>query len=466
MKKNKTVVKYRKPLKPNIALLILLIIIAYVVIISWNYFHDEHISIYEVNETSIADDSTLTGFILREETVVYSEQEGYINFYHADQSKVGKKEVIYTIDKNGTVNDLLEQVQSDHQTTSSDIQKLREVISDYYSNYNQANYYTVKDFHYDIENTIFEQSRSNLYSDIKKQLSEAEKSNEIVKSKAAKPGVISYSVDGYEDITLDRINPDLFKDTTSVEREQLSSSEKVAADVPVYKLVTSDEWKIVVPLTDDLAQKLKDQTSVRITVKKDQVSFNCALSFQENSGTQFAVLTSGRYMGRYLNDRYLDIELNLNAATGYKIPNSSIIKKKMTVVPKGYITNGSEKPGEATVPGVLKVTYDKSGKETQSFVSVENASVKDDKYYVNDTILAPGDTIVDPATTQLVTLNTQESVEGVYCVNTGYCQFRKIEKVYENNEYTIVSPNTSGGISNYDHIVVNPKLLNENDFIE
>lgn len=466
MKKNKTVVKYRKPLKPNIALLILLIIIAYVVIISWNYFHDEHISIYEVNETSIADDSTLTGFILREETVVYSEQEGYINFYHADQSKVGKKEVIYTIDKNGTVNDLLEQVQSDHQTTSSDIQKLREVISDYYSNYNQANYYTVKDFHYDIENTIFEQSRSNLYSDIKKQLSEAEKSNEIVKSKAAKPGVISYSVDGYEDITLDRINPDLFKDTTSVEREQLSSSEKVAADVPVYKLVTSDEWKIVVPLTDDLAQKLKDQTSVRITVKKDQVSFNCALSFQENSGTQFAVLTLGRYMGRYLNDRYLDIELNLNAATGYKIPNSSIIKKKMTVVPKGYITNGSEKPGEATVPGVLKVTYDKSGKETQSFVSVENASVKDDKYYVNDTILAPGDTIVDPATTQLVTLNTQESVEGVYCVNTGYCQFRKIEKVYENNEYTIVSPNTSGGISNYDHIVVNPKLLNENDFIE
>ena len=89
-------------------------------------------------------------------------------------------------------------------------------------------------------------------SDIKKQLSEASKSDEIVKSKAANPGVISYSVDGYEDITLDRINPDLFKDTTSVERDQLSSAEKVEADVPVYKLVTSDEWKIVVPLTDTL----------------------------------------------------------------------------------------------------------------------------------------------------------------------------------------------------------------------
>ena len=104
LKRNRNVIKYRKPLKPNIALVILIIIILYVVVISWNYFHAEHISIYEVNETSIADDSTMTGFILRDESVVYSEQEGYINFYHADQSKVGKNEVIYTIDKNGTVN--------------------------------------------------------------------------------------------------------------------------------------------------------------------------------------------------------------------------------------------------------------------------------------------------------------------------------------------------------------------------
>ena len=466
MKKNRTVVKYRKPFKPNIAVVILIIIVVYVGTISWKYLHDEHISIYEVNETSIADDSTLTGFILREETVVNSEQAGYINFYHADQSKVGKKEVIYTIDKNGAVNDLLEQIQSDHKTTSSDIQKLREVISDYYSNYDSASYYTIKDFHYDVENTIFEQSRSNLYSDIKKQLSEVSKSNEIVKSKAFTPGIISYSIDGYEDITLDRINPDLFKDTASVERKQLSSSEKVEAGEPVYKLVTSDDWKIVVPVTDTLYKKIKDQTSVRITVKKDPISFNCGLEFQENAGVTFAVLSSGRYMGRYLNDRYLDIELNLNAATGYKIPNSSIIKKNMTIVPKQYVTNGSQKSSGEAVPGVVKITYDKSGKRVEDFISVENASMKDDKYYVNDTILAPGDVIADPSSEQLVTLETQESVEGVYCVNTGYCQFRKIEKVYENNEYTIVSPDTTGGISNYDHIVVNPKLLNENDFIQ
>ena len=151
-------------------------------------------------------------------------------------------------------------------------------------------------------------------------------------------------------------------------------------------------------------KKFKDQTTVRITVKKDQVSFNCALTFQENAGTQFAVLSSGRYMGRYLNDLgYLDIELNLNAATGYKIPSSSIIKKKMTVIPKEYVTNGSQKIERRQMFRVsVKVTWtDKSGKEIKTFVSLENASVKDDKYYVNDTILAPGDTIVDSVQPQI-----------------------------------------------------------------
>lgn len=85
------------------------------------------------------------------------------------------------------------------------------------------------------------------------------------------------------------------------------------------------------------------------------------------------------------------------------------------MIPKEYVTNGSQKIEEANVPGVLKVTYDKSGKEIKTFVSLENASVKDDKYYVNDTILAPGDTIVDSVTTDQVTLSTQKVWKGLLC---------------------------------------------------
>lgn len=45
-------------------------------------------------------------------------------------------------------------------------------------------------------------------------------------------------------------------------------------------------------------------------------------------------------MINYIDNRYLDIQLEFNEAAGLKIPVSSIIKKKFYMVPEEYITNG------------------------------------------------------------------------------------------------------------------------------
>lgn len=441
-------------------LMILCIIVLYIIFITVNYFSKDHVRIYEVNETSIADDSTLTGFILRDETVIQSKDSGFVNFYHADQSKVAKNSVIYTIDKNGSVNDLLKEVDANTDITRNDIANMRNVIQDYYVNYNPATYYHVQDFHYNIENTIFEQSRENLYNNIKSQLSSETVGDNIKKVRAKDSGIISYSIDGYEESSLEQISMELFKNSSSVERKQLRSSEKVEKDTPVCKLVTNDEWKIVLPLTDALLEKLKDSTTVRITIKKDNVSFNANLAFQTVGETTFAVLSMSRFMGRYLNDRFLDVELNLNAASGFKIPNSSIVKRDMTIVPEDYVTVKDNEPT------VIKIIYGEKGNVDKKTVSLATASESDGRYFVSDSVLAPGDTISNPKNAEPVVLMDVSTELGVYCVNTGYCQFRKIEKVYENNEYTIVSPETTGGISNFDHILVNPEKINENDFVE
>lgn len=459
---NNKIVKYRKPFRPRVGTMILFIIIVYIAAVSWNYFKKEHISIYEVNETSIADDSTITGFILRNEEVVRSEESGYVNFYHADQSKVRKNEVIYTIDSNGSVSDLLDQVEAKSQTTEKDITDMREVISDFYTNFNSASYYNVKDFHYNVENTIFEQSRDNLYSDLKKQLSEKNISGDFVKSRSKTSGVISYSLDGFEGTTVENITPDLFKKSASVPRHQLSSSEKIEKDTPVYKLVTDENWNIIIPLTDVLYEKVKDQSTLRITIKKDDVSFNTEVSIRDNGGVYFAVLSTGRFMGRYLNERFIDIELNLNSASGFKIPNSSILSKEMTLIPEELTTTG----GDDAEKGVVKMVYKEDGSFTKEFTSLADCYLEDGNYYVNQSIVKPGDSIINPANNEPYLLQNIATVQGVYCVNTGYCQFKKIEKKYENNEYTIISPDTKGGLSNFDHIVVNPEKINENDFVE
>ena len=39
------------------------------------------------------------------------------------------------------------------------------------------------------------------------------------------------------------------------------------------------------------------------------------------------------------------------------------------------------------------------------------------------------------------------------------------DKLYENEEYTIAKNNTVYGLSTYDHIILNPKLMKENQII-
>ena len=111
---------------------------------------------------------------------------------------------------------------------------------------------------------------------------------------------------------------------------------------------------------------------------------------------------------------------------------------------------------------MIKVLYDEEGGSKEVFTSLKNCSVSEGKYCVDPSVLKPGDVIKDPADDSPYTLRDVLPVDGVYCANTGYCQF----KIYENNEYTIISSDTRGGISNFDHIIVNPDKINENDFVD
>ena len=58
-----------------------------------------------------------------------------------------------------------------------------------------------------------------------------------------------------------------------------------------------------------------------------------------------------------------------------------------------------------------------------------------------------------------------DTLEGVYCINKGYAVFRRIEILDENEEYAIVSKNTTYGLSRYDHIVRNADKVKEEDIL-
>ena len=54
-------------------------------------------------------------------------------------------------------------------------------------------------------------------------------------------------------------------------------------------------------------------------------------------------------MIRYVNDRFIDVELVVSEKTGLKIPNSAITKKQFYTVPKEYFTQG----GDSSDPGLM-----------------------------------------------------------------------------------------------------------------
>jgi hypothetical protein len=453
------VIPMKKRFRPNVAFFIFLLVILYVVVLLWNYLTKEHISIYEVNATEISDDAPLYGLILRSEEVVNADTEGYVNYYNSEGSRIGVGDVVYTIDQNGEVNDMLEKLQTDTSDSES-ITAVRDAVASFQNAFVPSDYQQVKSFASSIDSVLFEYSRGNLFEQLNKQMKSKGLNDSYVKGTSKKSGILVYSIDGYEDIKKKDITAKTFDQYTSVSKTQLQKETQIAAGDPVYKLITSNDWSLVVNITDSYYEKLTGLDYVRVTIDKDNMSFNAGLELFDQDGSHFAVLKTSRYMEHYINDRFLKLEFSLNTASGLKIPNNSILEKEFYVLPENVVvTQDGEK-------GVVKQTVTEDGTTDYLFTAFTESINMDGNYYIDSSEISAGDILMNSDDGELYTVSSKQSLQGVYLVNQGYCEFRPVEVIYQNKEYTIVSDSTNGGLSAYDHIVVDPTNLNDDDFIQ
>ena len=107
-KKNKKIVRYRKPLNINVGMIIFALIFAYMAFYVYTYMQRDKIEFYEVAEGSIVNDQRHTGIILREETTKYTQSAGNINYYLREGKRAAVGTRIYSIDETGTLSKLLE----------------------------------------------------------------------------------------------------------------------------------------------------------------------------------------------------------------------------------------------------------------------------------------------------------------------------------------------------------------------
>lgn len=460
----KNVIKYRKPITINVGFIVFSTLFIYIIICVILYFSKEQLSLYEVIEKKIADNNIFQGLILREEQIINCDSNGYINYYAGEGERISKNSVVYSIDQNGEVYNLLTNSESGSSFTTEDTNRIRNTITTFQSDYQNGQFNSVYDLKYDIENTVLELSNINMLSkvnDLLEQQGISPNSFNLITAKDS--GIISYTIDGMEGLKEDTISAANLV-SSKYQRTQLRSSDPQKAGSPVFKLVTNDNWSIILPLKNkNQYEKLSENKRIRITFLKDNLTTAANITCYQKDGSYFAALTLNKYMVRYLSDRFIDIELSINSAEGLKIPISSITKKDFFKIPLNYF---QENMGNQ---GVVIEKYDKKGTPNFQFVTAEKYYEDEQFAYIDTNLIEAGTFIhrTDQETKNEERYEVKEigTLEGVYNVNKGYSVFRRIEKEYENSEYCIVKTDTKYGLSTYDHIVLNAKLVKNQKII-
>lgn len=446
---------YRKGPFFNIGIFVFGVVFVYLVVTVGLYLTNEHVQAYEVREGSILKDRAYTGLALRSETVVCADAAGYVNYFASEDSKVGAKTNVYALSSKKL--DFQEPgAQEGGDLSADEEESLIVKIQSFSENFKEDDFHAVYSLKNNIQTVLEGKSAKSRENQLKAMLESSPEAAAVYT--AASDGVISYTLDGFETVTEDDVTQQM------VAKEQYDASElknntKVSVGDPVYKLITEDQWQLVIALDNVDAKDLADVEKVNVCFLKDNETEKADFEIRYTESGTLGFLTFYKSMVRYAGERYLDIELILEDESGLKIPKSSVTEKDFYLVPEAYLTQG----GDKNETGVLVGT----GEDAAAFqqVTVYYEDHESGTAYVDPAAFKEGATLTDPASGGQYALKKTGSLKGVYNINKGYAVFKQIEILCEGDEYYIVQEGNDYGLSNYDHIALDSSVVNEDDVV-
>lgn len=452
--------KYKTKRELNLGIFLFAIVFIYLLITVIMYFTGDKISVYEVREGSIVNDNSYTGLVLRQETAVNAEETGYISYYQNENSKVKNGTYIYALSPQKLDTD--SQASGDAaESTGSLNPEIQAGIIYQMQNFNEN--YDPDDFSavYTLKNEINASLQDAFSATRTEQLSTVitESGLEVASYAAPRDGIVAFTVDGYESLTKDTFTAENF-DRTKYENTVLEDQMKISAGSPVYRLITSEDWSVIVQLDRETAEQLEadEVTSVKVRIDKDSETLWADFSIITRNGDFYGCLDFDNSMIRYAEERYLNIELILEDESGLKIPKSSVIEEKFYVIPEEYITTG----GNSSSDGVM--VQDENGDAVFQQVDIYDSSDEGEVYISRDDI-TEGTVLIKPESSETYTVGKTKTLQGAYNINKGYAVFKKVDILCENDEYYIVQEGDSYGLYNYDHIVQDGSSVNSEEVV-
>lgn len=458
-KEKAKIVKYPGGKQLNIGIVIFGIIFLYLIVTIIMYLTAPKITVYEVRQGSILKDNAYTGLAIREEMVVYAENSGYANYYAENTSKVKVGTKIYTISDEKLK--FQEVVSSDAKQSLSAEEKniLLLKIQSYHNQFKEHEFSSTYQLKNEIQNSLNKITSQSKSEQLEEMMTSGEYSDLIVKT-AVKDGIVVYETDGLESVTTENITLEQLH-KKNYKKTEFTSNRKISSDDAVYKIVTDDNWKLLMEITEETKEVLSDKSVVTVNFKKDNQEMKASISFPEQFDKNVLCLTFSSSMIRYVNERYLDVELILENETGLKIPKTAETSKEFYAVPKSYLTVG----GNSSSDGVMRRQTNSKGESITEFLKVTVYYEENETVYLDPNVFEEGDILVKPDSMETYALNETRSLKGVYCINKGYAVFKQIRILCESDEYYIIEEGNSFGLSNFDHIALDSTNIKENDVV-
>jgi len=458
MKQEAKIVKYRKRKQMNIGIVIFGIIFVYLIATIIMYIMAPHITVYEVRQGSILKDNAYTGLAVREETVVYTDSSGYVNYFAEDTGKVRVGTKVYTLSSEKLV---FEDVSNDTEVSLTDEERnsLIRRIQSYNNQFRETDFTSTYQLKNELQGTLDRLASHSRVDQLDAMVSSGNYSGLTIKT-SAKDGILVYSMDGLESLTPDTVTSEHLR-KTNYKKTEFANNSKLDSGEPVYKLITSDSWQLLVEISEETKTALAEKNSVKVNLKKDNQEIYAKISFIEGKETPILCLSFENSMVRYASERYLDIELILEDETGLKIPKSAETSKEFYVVPNTYLTLG----GNSSSDGVMRQQKDSIGNVITEFLQVTVYYEEDEMIYLDPNEFEEGDVLLKPDSSETYSLQETRSLKGVYSINKGYAVFKQINILCESDDYYIIEEGNSFGLSNYDHIALDSKNIKENDVV-
>ena len=447
--------------KLNIITAFLFLVFLYMLVVVYLYFHSDPIVRYEVAEGSLSENTNYRALALREETGVGCNADGYVNYLAREGQRVAVGDTVYTVDETGLLKQYLESASlSGNTLTDRELTDFRNDITNFSGSFDPRHFSQTYDFKYTVKNAVLKLANTNLLNQL--ELSSPDGSSAFRFGYSALSGIVSYWQDGLEDLTPEQVTGALFTSDT-YEKKQLLSNELHNQGETVYKVATSENWSLMIPVEEEVGERLLKEDYVKVRFLKNLYESWAKVSLVRNGEELFAQLSLHDSMNTFVTDRFLDVQLILDEQTGLKIPNSAITNKEFFLLDENFVYHNDE----TNAYYVNRQSFSEAGTLTSSPVTIEiySYSKENRQYYVDDSILSHNDILYaeDGQTTFVV--NRVGSLPGVYNVNKGYADFKQIKVLYSNDEYSIVESLTDYGLRVYDFIALDADSVQSDEFI-